>query len=201
MAGGRGLCPAGHRAGVAAPPVSDPLGPAEPKAAGAARRELGTPDADPGPLGSQSALEGAPHARRTAETGDCRGEIHGRRIASARAGRPPHRGERFSRPTCPRSSHWFFTVPPGSFNVLFVLIVLAHDRRRILPFHVTEHPTAQWTAPHWVEACPWTPTPRSRLRDRDAVYGQVFARRVAGLGLAQGLTAPRSPWRIRMRNG
>ncbi len=88
----------------------------------------------------------------------------------------------------------FFTVPTVSFKVLFVLIVLAHDRRRILHFNVTEHPTAQWTAQQLVEALPWRTVPRYLLRDRDAVYGQVFDRRARGLGMAQVLTAPRSPW-------
>ncbi len=88
----------------------------------------------------------------------------------------------------------FFTVPTVSFRVLFVLIVLAHDRRRILHFNVTEHPTAQWTAQQLVKALPWETAPRYLLRDRDAVYGKVFDRRVAGLGMAQVLTAPRSPW-------
>ena len=53
----------------------------------------------------------------------------------------------------------FFTVPTVSFRVLFVLIVLAHDRRRILHFNVTEHPTAQWTAQQLVEAFPWESAP------------------------------------------
>jgi transposase InsO family protein len=88
----------------------------------------------------------------------------------------------------------FFTVPTVSFRVLFVLIVLAHDRRRILHFNVTEHPTAQWTAQQLVEAFPWHPAPRYLLRDRDAVYGQAFQRRVTGLSMTQVLTAPRSPW-------
>ena len=88
----------------------------------------------------------------------------------------------------------FFTVPTIGFRVLFVLIVLAHDRRRSLHFNVTEHPTAQWTAQQLVEAFPWGHAPRHLLRDRDAVYSQVFDRRVAGLGMLQVLTAPRSPW-------
>ena len=88
----------------------------------------------------------------------------------------------------------FFTVPTITFRVLFVLIVLAHDRRRILHFNVTEHPTAPWTAQQLVEAFPWERAPRYLLRDRDAVYGQAFARRVSGFDITQVLTAPRSPW-------
>jgi hypothetical protein len=60
--------------------------------------------------------------------------------------------------------------------------------------HVIEHPIAQWTAQQLVEAFPWSTAPRYLLQNRDAVYGQAFHRRVAGLGLAQVLTAPRSPW-------
>lgn len=49
----------------------------------------------------------------------------------------------------------FFTVPTVGFKVLFVLMVLAHDRRKVLHFNVTGHPTAQWTARQLVEAFPW----------------------------------------------
>jgi len=40
----------------------------------------------------------------------------------------------------------FFTVPTVSFRVLFVFVVLAHHRRRVVHFNGTEHPTAGWTA-------------------------------------------------------
>ncbi len=88
----------------------------------------------------------------------------------------------------------FFTVPTVRFRVLFVLIVLAHDRRRILHFNVTERPTARWTAQQIVEAFPWDTPPKYLLRDRDGVYGAEFQGRIAGLRIAQILTAPRSPW-------
>jgi transposase InsO family protein len=88
----------------------------------------------------------------------------------------------------------FFTVPTVGFKVLFVLIVLAHDRRKVLHFNVTEHPTAQWTAQQLVEAFPWGTPPKYLLRDRDAVYGEGFQRRVTSLGVEPVLTAPRSPW-------
>ncbi len=88
----------------------------------------------------------------------------------------------------------FFTIPSATFHVLFVLIVLRHDRRRILHFNVTEHPTAEWTAQQMVEAFPWDTAPRYLLHDRDAVFGNNFRSRVAGLGMAEVLIAPRSPW-------
>jgi transposase InsO family protein len=85
-------------------------------------------------------------------------------------------------------------VPPVGFKVLFVLVVLAHARRRIVHFNVTEHPTAQWTAQQLVEAFPWETAPRYLLRDRDAVYGEGFQRRLTSPGIDQVLAAPRNPW-------
>jgi transposase InsO family protein len=88
----------------------------------------------------------------------------------------------------------FFTVPTVGFKVLFVLIVLAHERRKVVHFNVTAHPTAQWTTQQLVEAFPWETAPKDLLRDRDAVYGNGFQRRINSLGTDQVLTAPRSPW-------
>ncbi len=88
----------------------------------------------------------------------------------------------------------FFTVSTVRLRVLFVLVVLAHDRRRVVYFNVTEHPTAEWTAQQLVEAFPWEPPPKYLLRDRDAIYGNQFRRRVRGLGMKDRPSAPRSPW-------
>jgi putative transposase len=65
----------------------------------------------------------------------------------------------------------FFTVPTATFRVLFVLLVLEHDRRRVVHFNVTEHPYAEWTALQIVQAFPWDTAPRYMIRDRDGVYG------------------------------
>jgi putative transposase len=59
----------------------------------------------------------------------------------------------------------FFIVPTSQFKVLFVFLVLAHDRRRIVHFNVTEHPTAQWSAQQIVEAFPFDTAARYLLRD------------------------------------
>jgi transposase InsO family protein len=88
----------------------------------------------------------------------------------------------------------FFTVPTVYFRVLFVFLVLAHDRRCIMHFNITEHPTAQWTAQQIVEAFPWDTTPRYLLRDRDSIYGAAFQNRVGNLGIEEVTIAPRSPW-------
>jgi putative transposase len=57
-----------------------------------------------------------------------------------------------------------------TFWVLFVLVILAHERRRVVHFNVTEHPTVVWTALQVVEAFPWAEAPRYLLRDQDQFY-------------------------------
>jgi transposase InsO family protein len=88
----------------------------------------------------------------------------------------------------------FFTVPTVRFRILFVFLVLSHDRRRIVHINVTEHPSAEWTGRQLVEAFPWDTVPRYLIRDRDGIYGQDFTRCVNALGIKQVLIAPRSPW-------
>jgi transposase InsO family protein len=88
----------------------------------------------------------------------------------------------------------FFTVPTARLRVLFVLVVLAHHRRRVVHFNVTEHPTAHWTAQQIVDAFPYDSAPSYLLRDRDQVYGEQFRHRVKGMRIEEVLTAPQSPW-------
>lgn len=88
----------------------------------------------------------------------------------------------------------FFTVPTATFRVLFVFIVLAHDRRRVLHFNVTEHPTAEWAAQQIVEAFPESTAPRFLIRDRDQIYGADFRERVRGMKIEEVMTAAHSPW-------
>src|SRR5216684_29502 len=88
----------------------------------------------------------------------------------------------------------FFIVPTVRLRVLFAFVVLAHDRRRVLHFNVTEYPTAAWTAQQIVNAFPNDSAPSYLLRDRDQVYGEQFRRRVKGMRIEEILTAPHSPW-------
>ena len=88
----------------------------------------------------------------------------------------------------------FFTVPTAGLRVLFVLVVLAHHRRRVVHFNVTEHPTARWAAQQIVDAFPDDSAPAYLLRDRDAVYGDAFRKRVKGSGITEVLTAPQRSW-------
>ena len=87
----------------------------------------------------------------------------------------------------------FFTVSTATFRVLFVFVVLSHERRRVLHFGVTEHPTEEWTMQQMREAFPWDAAPRYVLRDRDGIYGRDFAAMIRHMGIEEVLTAPRSP--------
>jgi putative transposase len=87
----------------------------------------------------------------------------------------------------------FFTVPTIRFQILYVFLVLAHDHRRILHFHVTAHPTAEWTGQQLREAFPFDQLPRYLLRDRDAIFGDDRRGPVPARGIAEVLCTPRSP--------
>jgi putative transposase len=81
----------------------------------------------------------------------------------------------------------FFTVPTIRFQILYVFLVLAHDRRRILHFNVTAHPTAEWTGQQLREAFPFDQLPRYLLRDRDAIFGNAFRGQVRDMGIHEVL--------------
>ena len=88
----------------------------------------------------------------------------------------------------------FFTVPTPRFRVLFVFVVLSHDRRRIVHLNVTAHPTLAWTAQQLREAWPWNGAPRFVIRDRDAIHGRDVRRTAGAMGIDEVLTALRAPW-------
>ncbi len=83
----------------------------------------------------------------------------------------------------------FFVVPTATCRLVFVLVLLAHDRRRVLHIAVTEHPTAAWTVQQFREAFPWDELPRYLLRDRDHAFDHVKT-----IGIQEVLTAPGSSW-------
>jgi len=88
----------------------------------------------------------------------------------------------------------FFVVPTATFRVLYVFLVLAHERRKVLHFNITDSPSAAWTAQQLSEAFPYCNPPRYLLRDRDSIYGVEFVQRAHALGLEQKVIAARSPW-------
>jgi hypothetical protein len=87
----------------------------------------------------------------------------------------------------------FFVAPTIFFRVLFVIVILSHERRRPVHVAATEHPTAEWVAHQLVEAFPWDSAPRYLLRNRDRSYGEKFRAAAEGLGIREVLTAKQSP--------
>ena len=88
----------------------------------------------------------------------------------------------------------FFVVPTATFRLLFVFIVLHHERHRIVHFAITGHPTSAWTAQQIREAFPWETAPRYLIRDRDATYGAMFRSRLDAMAILDAPFAPRSAW-------
>ena len=87
----------------------------------------------------------------------------------------------------------FFVVPTATCRLLFVLVILAHKRRRVAHVAVTEHPTAAWTVQQLREAFPWDDAPRFLVRDRDRAF-DAWANTAKAMGIDEVLTAARSPW-------
>ena len=87
----------------------------------------------------------------------------------------------------------FFVVPTATCRLLFVLVILAHERRRVVHVAVTDHPTAAWTAQQLREAFPWNEAPRYLVHDRDSAF-HAWTTTAGALGIEEVLTAPRSPW-------
>jgi transposase InsO family protein len=72
--------------------------------------------------------------------------------------------------------------------------VLRHDRRKLILFGVTSHPTAAWIARQITEAFPWDSAPRYLIRDRDAAYGDIVRQRLRAMGIRDRPIAARPPW-------
>src|SRR5215831_19252954 len=87
----------------------------------------------------------------------------------------------------------FFTVPTATFRVLFVFIVLLHDRRRVMHFNVTDHLSEEWTEQQIREAFLWE-APKYLRRDRDTIFGGAVVVLTKSTGIDEVVAAPRSPW-------
>ena len=88
----------------------------------------------------------------------------------------------------------FFTVPTATFRILYVWFVIHHDRRKILHFHVTEHPTATWVIQQLRESFPYDTVPSYLVFDRDSIFAENVTSTVRALGIEPKRTAYRSPW-------
>jgi putative transposase len=87
----------------------------------------------------------------------------------------------------------FCVVPTVTYRLLFVLVILAHERRRVVHVAVTDHPTSAWTAQQLRNAFPHDETPSYLLHDRDAAFARAAAT-IAAMQIRDVVTAPRSPW-------
>jgi transposase InsO family protein len=87
-----------------------------------------------------------------------------------------------------------FVVPTIGFRLLYGIVIMRLDRRRLVWTNVTANPTAEWIAQQITEAFPWEQTPRHLLRDHDKSYGVIVRRRLQAMGIRDHPTAPRSPW-------
>ncbi len=88
----------------------------------------------------------------------------------------------------------FLTVPTVTFKTLYVFVVLSLDRRRVIHFHVTTHPTSEWTAIQLVQAFPFDSAPKYLIRDRDGIYGEKVQSTIDFLGMKEKVISARSPW-------
>jgi hypothetical protein len=84
----------------------------------------------------------------------------------------------------------FFTVPTIRLRVLFVFLVIEHQRRKILHFGITERPTAEWAAQQVVEAFAECDAKHYMIHDRDSIYGSEFRSRIQALGDGRQLEIP-----------
>jgi putative transposase len=88
----------------------------------------------------------------------------------------------------------FFAAPTITFGVLYGFFVISHDRRRILHFNVTKHPTSSWIIQLLREAFPFESESRYLIFDRDAKYGLEVPTAVRSLKIRPVRTSFESPW-------
>jgi transposase InsO family protein len=88
----------------------------------------------------------------------------------------------------------FFTVPTATFSVLYCFFVISHDRRRILHFNATKHPTSMWIVQQLREAFPFELAPQFLIFDWDAKYGLEVPTAVRSLRMSPVRTSFESPW-------
>jgi putative transposase len=88
----------------------------------------------------------------------------------------------------------FFVVPTISFRLLYVWFVIDHERRKIIHFNVTFHPTSQWVIHQLRESFPYDTAPNYLVLDNDSIFSREVSASIKALGIAPKRTAFRSPW-------
>src|ERR1035437_838434 len=69
----------------------------------------------------------------------------------------------------------FLIVPTINFNLIHVLVVLEHYRRKLIYFNVTKNPTAEWILQQIRNLFFEFDVPKYLIRDRDTKYGKLFS--------------------------
>jgi len=97
-----------------------------------------------------------------------------------------------------RSETWamdFFTVPTMFFKILYVLVVISHERRVIKHIAVSTHPTAAWVVQQLREATPFGDQPAILIHDNDSVFCSAeVTRMLRDSGIRSVRTSLQSPW-------
>ena len=88
----------------------------------------------------------------------------------------------------------FFTVPTLTFRMLYCFFIIGHDRRRILHFNVTRHPTSAWIVQQLREAFPFDPAAKFLILDHDSKYGIETPAAIRSMGMRPVRTAVGCPW-------
>jgi putative transposase len=147
-------------------------------------------------MSRENPLWGAPRIHGELLTlGSDVGETSGSQYMARRPGPPSQTWRTFLKHHLTRTvAVDFFIMPTIRFQVRYVFLVRAHDRRRILHVGVTAHPTTAWTAEQLREAFPWDTAPRHLLRDRDGIFGHDFIDQVRALRISEVLSTPGAPW-------
>ena len=88
----------------------------------------------------------------------------------------------------------FFTVPSLTFGMIYCFFVISHDRRRILHYNVTRHPTAAWVSQQLREAFPDDTAPKYLIFDRATNFNEEVVGTIKSFGIEPKRTSFRSPW-------
>jgi transposase InsO family protein len=87
-----------------------------------------------------------------------------------------------------------FVVISLSFRLLYAMVILSLDRRKILHVSATEHPTQEWLSNEVSQTFARNPKPKYLIRDRDSCYGRKFSQQLKELGIREHVIDKQSPW-------
>jgi transposase InsO family protein len=88
----------------------------------------------------------------------------------------------------------FFTVTTLRFATLYVFVILDHERRKVVRFAITSHPSMSWVIQQLREAMPFGTQPKYLFRDNDSIYGHGVKAFLKSSGIEEVRTAYQSPW-------